>query len=247
MKDYNPETFGELKADDYDAYCEGMERETRDSVAFLAALAAGGRVLEFAIGTGRVALPLAATGLEVHGIEASEHMVAKMREKPGGEAIPVTIGDMADARAEGQFDLVYLVFNTIWNLTTQDAQVRCFENAARHLSPKGVFLIEVVVPDFSEYVDGQRVKARWAEKDAIKFEIAVQDRVAQTVDFQRIVMGETGAQMSPHFMRYSYPPEHDLMARIAGLELRERYAWWDRTPFTSESKSHVSIYGAREG
>lgn len=244
MKGYEPKTFGKLYAERYDDFYEDMMvDETHDSVVTLADLAAGGRVLELAIGTGRVALPLAARGLSVHGIEASEEMVAQLRAKPGGEAIPVEIGDMAETRAEGEFDLIYLVFNTIFNLTTQAAQVRCFQNAAWHLSPDGVFVIETVVPDLSDYVDGQRMKGSWARLDSARFEIAIHDRVNQNVAFQRIVISEDGTQMSPHFMRYAWPSELDLMAQLAGLELRERWAWWDRSPFTGDSKSHISIYG----
>ena len=248
MKDYAPETFGELKADLYDDLYEApMRVETADSVRTLAELAAGGRVLEFAIGTGRVALPLAATGLEVHGIEASDKMVAKLKAKPGGDAIPVTIGDMAKATAKGPFDLIYLVFNTIFNLTTQSAQVRCFQNAARHMGEQGLFVIETVVPELDGYFEGQRMKGSWVTMDEARFEIAIHDRVAQTVAFQRIVISEGKTRMLPHFCRYAWPSELDLMARIAGLELRERWAWWDRSPFTSESKSHVSVYGHATG
>jgi SAM-dependent methyltransferase len=236
-----------LNAERYDALNEErMRQETRDSVQTLAELARGGRVLELAIGTGRVALPLAARGLAVHGIEASEEMVARLREKPGGEAIPVKVGDMSQVHLDDTFDLVYLVFNTIFNLTTQEAQVRCFHNAARHLTAQGVFVVETVVPDFSEYVDGQRVKGSWAEIDSARFEIAIHDRVAQTVAFQRIVISEQGTQMVPHFMRYAWPSELDLMAQLAGLKRVERWAWWDRSPFTSTSKSHVTVY-ARAG
>ncbi len=243
MMEYGTGTFGELYAERYDEmYEDPMVTETHDSVETLAELAGGGKVLELAIGTGRVALPLAGRGLTVHGIEASEAMVAKLREKPGGSAIPVEIGDMAEARVEGTFDLIYLVFNTIFNLTTQKAQVRCFKNAARHLSPRGMFVVETVVPDFSEYVDGQRMKGSWANMDAARFEIAIQDRVAQTVAFQRIVISEDGTRMVPHFMRYAWPSELDLMAQLAGLERRDRWAWWDRSPFTADSKSHVTLY-----
>lgn len=244
MKGYDPKAFGRLNAEGYDKHWdERMAKETADSVETLAELANGGRVLEFAIGTGRVAIPLAARGLEVHGIEASEQMVAMLRHKPKGQDIAVTIGDMAEAKADGTFDLIYLVFNTIFNLTTQQAQVGCFQNAARHLNPNGLFVIETVVPDFSEYVDGQRMKGSWATMDGARFEIAIQDRVAQTVAFQRIIIREEGTQMTPHFMRYAWPAELDLMAQLAGLKLRQRWAWWDRSPFTSESKSHVSVYG----
>jgi SAM-dependent methyltransferase len=243
MKDYGSKTFGELNAEQYDAmYEESMVAETRDSVGTLAELAGGGKVLELAIGTGRVALPLAARGLSVHGIEASEAMVAKLREKPGGSAIPVKIGDMAEVRVNDSFDLIYLVFNTIFNLTTQEAQVRCFHNAARHLKADGVFVVETVVPDFSDFVDRQRMKGSWVRIDSARFEIAIHDPVVQTVEFQRIVISEGGTRMVPHIMRYAWPSELDLMAQLAGLERRERWAWWDRSPYTADSKSHVSVY-----
>jgi len=192
-------------------------------------------------------LPLAERGLQVSGIEASEEMAARLKEKPGGAKIPVVVGDMSEARVEGSFDLIYLVFNTIFNLTTQEAQTRCFQNAARHLSDSGVFVIETVVPDFTNYADGQRVKGSWATMDAARFEIAIHDRVAQTVAFQRVVISESGTSLSPHFMRYAWPAKLDLIARLAGLERRERWNWWDRSPFTGDSKSHVSVYGHAAG
>jgi len=243
VKEYGTKTFGELNAGRYDAmYEQMMATETRDSVATLAELARGGKVLELAIGTGRVALPLAACGLTVHGIEASAAMVAKLREKPGGRAIPVEIGDMAEVRVNDTFDLIYLVFNTIFNLTTQEAQVRCFHNAARHLNAGGVFVVETVVPDLSGFVDGQRMKGSWARMDSARFEIAIHDPVAQTVAFQRIEISEGGTRTTPHFMRYAWPSELDLMAQLAGLERSDRWAWWDRSPFTAGSKSHVTVY-----
>ncbi len=244
MKGYDAEEFGKRYAERYDGlYGEAMADETNLSVETLAELANGGKVLEFAIGTGRVALPLAAKGLEVHGIEASEEMVAKLREKPGGQDIPVAIGDMSKTQVDGKFDLIYLVFNTIFNLTTQEAQVRCFQNASKHLSNSGVFVIETVLPDFSTYVEGQRMRGSWNTMEASRFEIAIQDQVEQTVAFQRIIISEDGIKMNPHFMRYAWPSELDLMAQIADLKRRERWAWWDKTPFTTESKSHISVYG----
>ena len=208
----------------------------------LAELADGGKVLEFAIGTGRVALPLAASGLSVYGIEASAAMVEQHREKPGGQEIPTIVGDMATAHFDEEFDLVFLVFNTIFNLTTQEAQIQCFHNAARHLKPGGLFVVETVVPDFSEYTDGRRTKGSWVTMEAARFEVAIHDRVAQTVGFQRIVISEDGIKMKPHFMRYVWPSEMDLMGKLAGLELHERWAWWDRSTFDSDSKSHISLY-----
>ncbi|MEJ0066455.1 MAG: class I SAM-dependent methyltransferase [Caulobacteraceae bacterium] len=166
MKGYGPETFGQLNAENYDAEHDApRENETLAAVQALFELADGGPVMEFAIGTGRIALPLAARGLAVSGIEASPEMVAKLREKPGGDAIPVVIGDMAQARAEGGFDLVFLVFNTLFNLTSQEAQVRCFHNAAQHMTERGVFVIEAFVPEIAAYAGGQRTRTvhvgRW--------------------------------------------------------------------------------------
>jgi hypothetical protein len=149
---------------------------------------------------------------------------------------------MSEVRVNGTFDLIYLVFNTIFNLTTQEAQVRCFHNAARHLNAGGLFVVETVVPDLSGFVDGQRMKGSWARMDSARFEIAIHDPVLQTVQFQRIVISESGTRMTPHFMRYAWPSELDLMAQLAGLERRERWAWWDRSPFTAGSKSHVTVY-----
>ena len=155
----------------------------------------------------------------------------------------MVIGDMTEARVDGSFDLIYLVFNTIFNLTTQEAQVRCFQNAARHLNDGGLFVVETVVPDLSGYVDGQRMKGSWVRMDSARFEIAIHDAVAQTVQFQRIVISEEETRMTPHFMRYAWPSELDLMAQLAGLARRDRWAWWDRSPFTAGSKSHVTVYG----
>lgn len=245
MKGFGPKTFGELYATDYDATDgTGMDAETRDSVDVLAELAGGGPVLEFAIGTGRVALPLATRGLSVHGIDASKEMVEKLREKPGGDAIPVTIGDMAETRVEGAFDLVFLVFNTILNLTSQEAQVRCFQNAADHLTGKGVFVIETVLPELDGVVNGHAVRGMGVTKDSARFEVVTHDPVTQTLNYQRVVIsGDGTAKLHPLAMRYAWPSEFDLMARLAGLELRHRWGWWDRRPFTAKSTSHVSVYG----
>ena len=239
MKGFGIESFGELYADQYDARLKpAMEAETRDSVEVLAELAGGGRVLELAIGTGRVALPLAKRGLDVHGIEASDKMVAKLRE------IPVTIGDMADVAVDGEFDLIFLVFNTIFNLTSQEAQVRLFGNVARHLTADGMFVVETIVPatELSGFVNGKAVRGAGATHDMARFEVVEHDPVAQTLDYQRVFVTEQGTRLAPLAMRYAWPSELDLMARLAGLELRERWGWWDRSPFTAESTSHVSVY-----
>jgi SAM-dependent methyltransferase len=244
VKRYGPETFGERFADVYDAWTRSRlpDGKTLESVDVLADLAAGGTVLELAIGTGRVALPLAARGLSVHGIDASEAMVAKLREKPGGDAIPVTIGDFADVGVDGSFDLVFLVFNTLFNLTSQDDQVRCFRKVARHLTASGVFVVETFVPDIAGFVDGQAVRVDQVASDSVVLEASVHDPVAQTVDYQYIVITQDGTRLYPVRMRYAWPSELDLMARLAGLELRERWGGWDRAPFTASSSGHVSVY-----
>ncbi|MEV4413353.1 class I SAM-dependent methyltransferase [Catellatospora sp. NPDC049609] len=210
------------------------------TVDVLAGLAGGGRALEFAVGTGRVALPLAGRGVEVHGIDMSRAMVARLRAKPGGDAIGVTIGDIASTRVDGVFSVVYLVFNTIMNLTTQDAQVECFGNAAAHLSPGGVFVVEVMVPELRQLPPGQRAvpfrvtPTRWA------FDLYEVSTQAMSSNYVEVVDGRGSYRSIP--FRYVWPAELDLMARIAGLRLRERWADWDRSPFGDESGKHVSVW-----
>tara|TARA_R110002020_G_scaffold224599_1_gene434187 strand:+ start:66622 stop:67362 length:741 start_codon:yes stop_codon:yes gene_type:complete len=237
---FGPETFGELNAEDYDALHD--PGTTDESVALISEIAAGGRVLELAIGTGRVALPLAAQGLEVHGIEGSPEMVAKLRDKPYGDAIPVVIGDIADVAIEGEFDHVFLVFNTLFNLTTQEAQVRCFANVAKCLKPGGTFLVETFVPDAEKARSGQNVRTMKVGFSSVWLEAALHDRVEQRIDFQRMRITKDGIRMVPLVMRYAWPAEMDLMAQLAGLSLKQRWGGWKREPFTAESGMHVSLY-----
>jgi len=237
----DPAFFGDHWADVYD------ERTTLDpapAVEFLAGLADGGRVLELAIGTGRVALPLASRGIAVEGIEASEAMVERLRAKPGGGQIPVVIADMADVPAVGPFRLVYLVFNTLFNLPDGERQADCFRNVARVLEPGGAFVLECFVPDLARYDRGQRVEAIAVTEDAAIIEVARHDAVAQRVMTQKVTFGSRGVQLHPVALRYCWPSELDLMAAAAGLRLGERYADWDRRPFASDSPSHVSVYRA---
>jgi SAM-dependent methyltransferase len=244
MKSYGPETFGQLNAETYDAEHDAPHgAETLAAVQTLFDLAAGGSVLEFAIGTGRIALPLAARGLAVAGIEASPEMVAKLREKPGGAAVPVVVGDMADTRAGGAFDLVFLVFNTLFNLTSQAAQVRCFQNAADHLTDRGVFVIEAFVPEIAAYADGQRTRTVHVTLDQLVVEASLHDPVTQTIRYQYVVTTPRGVRMTPLPLRYAWPAEIDLMAQLAGLELRERWGDWNRSAFAATSVKHVSVYG----
>ncbi len=214
--------------------------EIARAVDVLAKLADGGPALEFAIGTGRIAIPLSARGVDVTGIELSEEMVAEMRGKDGGADIPVVIGDMATTRVDGQFPLVFLVFNTICNLTTQDAQAKCFANAATHLAPGGRFLIETLTPPLQKLPVGEtrlafdRSESHWGIDE---FDIASQQFTSHHVWFED---GETRRFSIP--MRYVWPSELDLMARLAGMSLEARWADWDRSTFTAISEKHVSVW-----
>jgi SAM-dependent methyltransferase len=247
MEGYRPDTYGDRWADVYDAWIGEFRGglATQSAVDCLADLAAGGRVLELAIGTGRIGLPLAQRGLEVHGIDASEAMVAKLREKPGGDAIPVTIGDFADVAVAGVFDLVFVVFNTFFALTTQDDQVRCFRNVAEHLTAEGVFVVEAFVPDLARFDRGQSFRVERVTADRVSIDASLHDPVSQTVMAQQIAITMAGTQLRPVHLRYAWPSELDLMARLAGLELRDRWGGWDRSPFTAASGMHVSVYARR--
>lgn len=236
------ELWDEQVASGYDASCGEMNdpEVLGPTVEFLAGLADGGRALEFAVGTGRVALALSAHGVDVHGIEMSQPMIDQMTTKPGAERVPVTIGDMATTRVEGEFSLVYLVYNTIMNLLSQDQQVECFRNAAAHLRSGGCFVIEVMVPAVRRLPPGERFVPFDVSADHIgidEYDVANQ---MLTSHHHRISDGQAEIFDSPH--RYAWPAEYDLMARIAGLDLAERWSGWQRDPFTSESTSHVSVW-----
>lgn len=211
------------------------------TVEVLAELAGAGAALEMAVGTGRVALPLAARGVPVSGIELSPDMVAQLRSKPGGDAIDVVIGDMTTTQVGGVFGLVYLLYNTIGNVETQDRQVACFANAAAHLAAGGCFVIEVGVPDLRRLVPGH---------DAVVFAHApgyvgydrYDDLVAQHAVSHHFVAGGTGGHEARTPFRFVWPSELDLMARLAGLALLHRWSDWNRAPFTAASTSHVSVW-----
>lgn len=243
MNEYRPETYGDRIAPVYDEMYGGMF-PVEPVVERLAELARGGPALELGIGTGRIALPLAARGVPVHGIDASEAMVERLREKAGGNAIPVTMGDFADAAVEGQFSLIYVVFNTFFALLTQDEQVRCFENVAKRLAPDGVFLIEAFVPDMTRFVRGQHTQSTRVELDRVTIDVSQLDAVQQRVTSQHIFITAQGIRMYPVQLRYAWPAELDLMARLAGLRRVYRWGGWHQEPFTAESAKHVSVYGA---
>jgi SAM-dependent methyltransferase len=234
--------FGEHVAATYDeSEAQMFEPGVVDAAAgVLAELAGGGRALELGIGTGRIALPLARRGVPVHGIDMSRAMVARLRAKPGGDAIGVTIGDFATTRAEGTFSVAYLVFNTIMNLTTQNAQVACFRNVAAHLEPGGCFVIEVMTPDLRRLPPGQTAvpfevgQTRWA--------FDVYDVATQAMSSNYLKIDGCRAEYTSIPFRYVWPAELDLMAQLAGLWLRERWQGWRQEPFTSESRQHVSVW-----
>ena len=207
----------------------------------LARLAGRGRALELGIGTGRVALPLATLGVEVHGVDASEAMVAELRRKPGGQDISVTLGDFADFSLDARYDVVFVVFNTFFSLPSQDAQTRCFETVARHLSAGGVFVIEAFVPNVARLARGKEVSAD-IHGDTVLLDVAEFDVNEQRVNARHLFISESGIEMFPVELRYAWPSELDLMARLAGLRLRDRWADWAGTPFTSRSRAHVSVY-----
>jgi SAM-dependent methyltransferase len=234
--------FGERAASVYDEHAADMfdPAVVTPVVDMLVELAADGPALEFGIGTGRIALPLAGRGVRVHGIDDSEAMVARLRAKPGAEDIGVTIGDFATTRVDRRFSLVYLVFNTIFNLVTQDAQVACFQNAAAHLRSGGRFVIETGVPDLQSLPLGQTIIPFRADPEGLSFD--VYDVVTQRFSSQHYVFADGGVQTYPVEFRYAWPSELDLMARLAGMTLQNRWAGWRREPFTSLSRAHVSVY-----
>ncbi|MFI9271100.1 class I SAM-dependent DNA methyltransferase [Kitasatospora sp. NPDC052896] len=234
--------FGERVAARYDeSSAEMFEPGVVDAtVGVLAELAGRGRALELGVGTGRVALPLARRGVPVHGIDLSRAMVARLRAKPGGDAMGVTIGDFATTRVAGTFSVAYLLFNTIMNLTTQAAQVASFRNVAAHLDPGGCFVVEVMVPELRRLPAGQNAvpfrvsPTRWAFD---LYDVATQ---AMSSNYVEVVDGRGEYRSIP--FRYVWPAELDLMAQLAGLRLRERWDGWTREPFTGESRQHVSIW-----
>jgi SAM-dependent methyltransferase len=246
MKDFDPRTsFGYEVSKRYDA--EEARRDEEETVAFLAALAGEHAALEFAVGTGRIALPLVRAGVPVDGIELSQDMVDRMREKPDADRVEVTIGDMSMVTTGRTYGLVYLVYNTIGNLLTQDDQVCCFENAARHLADDGVFVLECRVPAAPAWPGHQRVAAEQIEVEQVGLNVSRYDPLTQILDENHVRVGPEGVEFDPIRLRLAHPPEFDLMARIAGLRLRERWGGWSGEPFTATSWRHVSVYELRRG
>jgi len=239
MSWYTNSTYGERVAEVYDDWYGEYDHH---AISVLTELARGGRALELGIGTGRVALPLIANNVEVQGIDAAPAMVARMRAKPGGDRIPVSLGNFADVAIDGEFALIYIVFNTFFALLSQAEQVRCFANVAAHLTPNGCFLIEAFVPDVTRFDRGQSNRAVRVRAEGVELDVSQLDLAAQHVVSQKVILTDGSVRLYPVQIRYAYPSELDLMAQLAGLRLGQRWSNWQREPFTSESQKHISVY-----
>jgi hypothetical protein len=239
MNFYSHETYGERVADVYDEWYADYDPA---AIEFLAELAHGGKALELGIGTGRIALPLSAKGVDVQGIDAAASMISRLRAKPDGDRIKVTQGNFAEVPVDEKFALVYIAFNTFFALSSQEEQVQCFRNVAAHLEPAGCFVIEAFVPDVTRFKGGQ---VNWASKvttDVVELDVGHHDPVTQSVYSQKVVITDGNVRLYPVQIRYCWPSELDLMAQLAGLRLRERWTNWKREPFTHKSGHHISIY-----
>jgi SAM-dependent methyltransferase len=236
---YSASTYGDEIADVYDSV---HGEHDPAAIAALAELAGRGSALELGIGTGRLALPLAQRGVTVRGIDASPAMVEKLRSKPGGTDIAVTIGDFSSLTLDERFELVFVAFNTFFSLLTAEDQVRCFCNAASMLRPTGSFVMEAFVPDLGRFDRGQRLAVFRIEPGTVWLEASIHDAATQGVDSQLVRLSAEGVRLFPIRIRYAWPSELDAMARIAGLRLRDRWTGWNKQPFSSASASHVSVY-----
>lgn len=239
MNFYANETYGERVAGVYDEWYSDYDE---DAITLLAELAGTGNALELGIGTGRIALPLAAKGVTVSGVDAAVSMVRQLESKPNADKLNVTIGNFADVPVEKKFQLIYIVFNTFFALSSQEEQVRCFRNVAAHLSGGGKFLIEAFVPDPNRFTSGQVTWATAVTTDRVELDVGKHDSVSQSVISQKVVITNDDTRLYPVQIRYAWPSEIDLMAQLAGLKLESRWGSWQKTPFTSESQKHISIY-----
>ena len=243
MNFYSDETYGERVAGVYDEWHSEYDPLAIDA---LAELAQNGKALELGIGTGRIALPLSERNVEVYGIDAAPSMISRLRSKPGADRITVTQGSFADVAVEGEFALVYVVFNTFFALSSQEEQVRCFRNVAARLTRGGCFVIEAFVPDLTRFDHGQGNWATKVTEDVVELDVGRHDQATQRVTSQKVVITDGNVRLYPVQIRYAWPSELDLMAQLAGMRLRERWSSWKREPFTSESGKHISIYQLHE-
>ncbi|MCW2657273.1 MAG: hypothetical protein JWR06_1466 [Jatrophihabitans sp.] len=237
---FDPAAYGRHIAASYDATTGSPDPDVE--VAVLSDLAAGAPILEFGIGTGRLALPLAERGHLVVGIEGSREMVDQLRRKPGGIDLEVHIGDFSNLRVRRKFGLVVLAMNTIYALPSQRAQVECFRNAAAHLEPGGAFVVDAWIPDPGAFRDGRAIRLVQQAEGSVVFEAAEIHPATQMMQTNKIFMGDGSAQVFPANHRYAWPAELDLMAELAGLHLAHRWGDWDKSPFTDVSRTHVSVW-----
>lgn len=240
MERYDEMTYGERIADIYDKLYSDYEESAVD---LLQELAGRGRVLELGIGTGRVALPLHHRGVNVTGIDASKAMIEKLWVKSDGADIEVVQGNFVEINLDARFNLIYIVFNTFFGLQTQEEQVKCFRSVAEHLTQEGVFLIEVFVPDLCRFDNDQTVRVVHLNEDEVRLDVSRHSPVGQQVSSQHVLLSEKGVRLYPVKLRYAWPSELDLMARLAGLRLKHRWGSWDQGEFTGESGKHISVYG----
>jgi SAM-dependent methyltransferase len=248
MEDWHESLYGARIASVYDetAFGAPSEADTAEAVSCLAGLLEGTsrRLLELGSGTGRVLLPLAARGVAVRGIELSSEMVDRMREKPGGENVAVDVGDMSDFELGEQFDIVLLAYNTLFSLTTQERQVQCIGCAARHLAPGGKLVLECYAPYPMTKLPAKNVLTYGLTADEVTLMPTQHNEVEQTLEVNIVILRQDGIRLYPSLARYAWPPELDLMAQLAGLELAERWADWSRQPFGPGCDGHVSVYEA---
>ena len=240
MKEYGDSTYGDQIAEIYDEFYSDYDPA---SIELLADLAGSGFTLELGIGTGRIALPLHEKGVKVQGIDASEAMISKLRSKPSGSEIEVHYGSFVEFKIDKRFRLIYVVFNTFFNLSTQEQQVRCFKTVRELLSNDGMFLMEVFVPDPCRFVDHQTVRTIDLAEERVRLEVSQIDPIAQQVFSQHTLISKDGIRFHPVRLRYAWPSELDLMAQIAGLSLRHRWGTWSKDEFGKHSQMHISVYG----
>ena len=240
MSDYTDETYGELIADVYDDWYGEVDPQM---VEMLSRLAGGGCALELGIGTGRVAIPLASRGMKMYGIDSSPAMLKKLQTKKDSEQIQLHQGSFVNIPFEEKFDLIFVVFSTFYGLLTQEDQISCFQNVADHLESTGLFIIEAFVPDLSRYQGGQSVRAVNLESQQTRLVASMIDPVNQIITSQFIVLNESRTDVKPVKIRYVWPSELDLMARLAGLKLVYHWDDWGQSPFTSNSGKHIAVYG----
>jgi len=243
MTNYEPNTYGDEISEVYDQLYSDFDPAC---IEFLAELAGTGVALELGIGTGRIALPLLHRGVSLEGIDASQAMVAKLRAKPGAAEIEVHIGSFGQFALNRKFHLIYIVFNTFFGLLGQDEQIRCLESISRHLASDGLFVIEAFVPDLTRYVDFQSVRLVNISGQDIQIDVAQLDPVAQRIESQHLILSGGSIHTYPVKLRYVWPSELDLMARIAGLRLKERWGSWSKGIFTRDSTKHISVYALAE-